>query len=115
MAKKIEGSARHIGVHAAGVVISPVPLVDIVPLQLDPKGEGKVITQYDMYSIADEYGGVGLLKFDFLGLTNLSVLADSVARVRERLGAAARSLDAQTAAGEPAPRGEAQPRIILDQ
>jgi DNA polymerase-3 subunit alpha len=39
-----------------------------------------------MYSITDEYGGVGLLKFDFLGLTNLSVLADAVARVKERLG-----------------------------
>jgi len=38
-----------------------------------------------MYSIADEYGGIGLLKFDFLGLTNLTVLADSVARVKARL------------------------------
>lgn len=85
LAQKLEGSARHVGVHAAGVVISPKPVIEYTPIQLDPKG-GKTITQYDMYSIADEYGGVGLLKFDFLGLTNLSVLADSVARVRERLG-----------------------------
>ncbi len=85
LAKKLEGSARHVGVHAAGVVIAPGPVTDHAPIQLDPKG-GKTITQYDMYSIADEYGGVGLLKFDFLGLTNLSVLADAVARVRERLG-----------------------------
>jgi DNA polymerase-3 subunit alpha len=85
-AQIIEGNARHVGVHAAGVVIAPEPVVQYSPIQLDPKG-GKIITQYDMYSIADEYGGVGLLKFDFLGLTNLSVLADSVARVKLRLGA----------------------------
>ena len=84
-AQAIEGNARHVGVHAAGVVIAPEPVVRYAPIQLDPKG-GKMITQYDMYSIADEYGGVGLLKFDFLGLTNLSVLADSVARVKRRLG-----------------------------
>ncbi|PIR82128.1 DNA polymerase III subunit alpha [Candidatus Kaiserbacteria bacterium CG10_big_fil_rev_8_21_14_0_10_59_10] len=85
LARKVEGNARHVGVHAAGVVISPEPVTHYVPIQLDPKG-GKTITQYDMYSIADEYGGVGLLKFDFLGLKNLSVLADSVKRVRSRLG-----------------------------
>jgi DNA polymerase III subunit alpha len=82
MAKKIEGCARHISVHAAGVVISPKPLIEFVPLQLDPKG-GKIITQYDMYSVED----AGLLKFDFLGLKNLTVLADSVRRVREKYGA----------------------------
>ena len=85
LARKIEGNARHVGVHAAGVVIAPHPVTKYAPIQLDPKG-GKTITQYDMYSIADEYGGVGLLKFDFLGLTNLSVLADSVQRVKARLG-----------------------------
>lgn len=85
LAQKIEGNARHVGVHAAGVVIAPKPVTDFAPIQLDPKG-GKTITQYDMYSIADEYGGVGLLKFDFLGLTNLSVLADSVQRVKARHG-----------------------------
>ncbi len=77
MAKKIEGCARHIGVHAAGVVVSPTALTDFTPLQFDPKGEGKVITQYDMYSIEE----AGLLKFDFLGLKNLSIIADTVARV----------------------------------
>lgn len=84
LAQKIEGNARHVGVHAAGVVIAPTSVTEYAPIQFDPKG-GKTITQYDMYSIADEYGGVGLLKFDFLGLTNLSVLADSVARVKKRL------------------------------
>jgi DNA polymerase-3 subunit alpha len=85
LAQRIEGNARHVGVHAAGVVIAPKPIIEYIPVQLDPKG-GKTITQYDMYSIADEYGGIGLLKFDFLGLTNLTVLADSVARVQKRLG-----------------------------
>ncbi len=76
MAKKIEGCARHISVHAAGVVISPTPLTDYVPLQFDPKGEGKIITQYDMYSVGED--GIGLLKFDFLGIKNLSILASAV-------------------------------------
>ena len=81
LAQKIEGNARHVGVHAAGVVIAPTSVTDFSPIQLDPKG-GKIITQYDMYAIED----AGLLKFDFLGLTNLSILADALARVKERLG-----------------------------
>jgi len=85
LARKVEGNARHVGVHAAGIVMAPKPVTEYAPIQLDPKG-GKTITQYDMYSIVDEYGGVGLLKFDFLGLTNLSVLADARDRVKERLG-----------------------------
>ncbi len=80
LAQKIEGNARHIGVHAAGVVLAPTPVTDFVPLQQDPKG-GKTITQYDMHAVED----AGLLKFDFLGLTNLSILADAVSRVKNRL------------------------------
>ena len=79
MAKKVEGCARHIGVHAAGVVIAPTPLIDYTPLQFDPKGEGKVITQYDMYSIEE----AGLLKFDFLGLKNLTIIADAITRIEK--------------------------------
>lgn len=74
IALKIEGNARHISVHAAGVVISPTPLTEFSPLQFDTKGENKIITQYDMYSIEE----AGLLKFDFLGIKNLSILADAV-------------------------------------
>jgi len=81
MAKKIEGCARHIGVHAAGVVISPEPLINHVPVQYDTKGDKKIITQYDMYSVGED--GIGLLKFDFLGLKNLSILADAVNRVKK--------------------------------
>lgn len=81
MAKKIEGNARHIGVHAAGVVISPDPLDEHVPIQPDPKGSGKLITQYNMHAVGED--GIGLLKFDFLGLTNLAVLADAIGRVKK--------------------------------
>lgn len=86
LARQIEGCVRHVGVHAAGVVVAPTPLIEWTPLQFDPKGEGKIITQYDMYSISDEYGGVGLLKFDFLGIKNLAILADAVDRVRDAQG-----------------------------
>ena len=75
LAKKIEGCVRHVSVHAAGIVISPKPLIEYAPMQNDPKG-GKLITQYDMYSVGED--GVGLTKFDFLGIRNLSILADSV-------------------------------------
>ncbi len=78
LAKKLEGCARHISVHAAGVVIAPKPLYEYVPTQLDPKG-GKVITQYDMYSVED----AGLLKFDFLGIRNLAILGDAVSMVKK--------------------------------
>lgn len=85
LGKKIEGCARHISVHAAGVVISPRPLTEYVPLQLDPKG-GKMITQYDMYSVGED--GVGLTKFDFLGIRNLSILAAAVKLVHKTRGVA---------------------------
>lgn len=83
LAKRLEGCVRHISVHAAGVVISPGPLIDFAPTQLDPRG-GKVITQYDMYSVGED--GVGLTKFDFLGIRNLTILANSMKLVKERYG-----------------------------
>jgi DNA polymerase-3 subunit alpha len=78
-AQQIEGSARHISVHAAGTVISPLPLWEFTPIQKDPKG-GKIITQYDMYTIED----AGLLKFDFLGIRNLTILGDAITIVEKR-------------------------------
>lgn len=81
LGRKLERCARHISVHAAGVVIAPTPLSEFVPLQLDPKG-GKIITQYDMHAVED----VGLLKFDFLGITSLSILGDSIRLVRALRG-----------------------------
>lgn len=79
MAQKVEGCARHISVHAAGTVISPSPLWDFTPIQKDPKG-GKIITQYDMYTIED----AGLLKFDFLGIRNLTILGDAIRLTKEQ-------------------------------
>jgi DNA polymerase-3 subunit alpha len=85
-AKELEGNARHVGVHAAGVVISDTGKVtDYMPVQYDPKstdGQGKLITQYDMHGVED----AGLLKFDFLGLKNLGILADAVKRVKKIQG-----------------------------
>ncbi len=78
LAKKIEGCARHISVHAAGVVISPTKMTDFTPLQFEPKGE-KIITQYDMHAIED----AGLLKFDFLGIKNLTILANAIKIVKK--------------------------------
>ncbi|HEY0964300.1 MAG TPA: DNA polymerase III subunit alpha, partial [Candidatus Paceibacterota bacterium] len=80
LAKQIEGRVRHLGVHAAGVVIAPAPLNQFVPIQPDPK-TGKFITQYEMKSVGED--GVGLLKFDFLGIKNLAILADAVKRVEK--------------------------------
>ncbi len=80
LAKQIEGRVRHLGVHAAGVVISPFSLNEIVPIQPDSK-TGKYITQYEMHSVGED--GVGLLKFDFLGIKNLAILADAVKRVKK--------------------------------
>lgn len=80
IAKKLEGVARHVSVHAAGVVIADKPIMEYTPLQKEPNGE-KIITQYDMYSIGEE--GVGLLKIDFLGLRNLTIIQESLRFIKE--------------------------------
>jgi DNA polymerase-3 subunit alpha len=85
LGQKIEGCVRHVGVHAAGVVIAPRPLIEYSPMQFDPKG-GKIITQYDMYSVGED--GVGLTKFDFLGIRNLTILASAVALIQKTRGIA---------------------------
>ncbi len=81
LAMKLEGCVRHCSVHAAGVVISPEPLNEVVPLQFEPRGE-KIITQYDMHAVED----IGLLKFDFLGIKNLSILGDAIKIAKEMTG-----------------------------
>ena len=83
-AKKLEGTVRHVSVHAAGVVISPKPLVEYVPIQFDPKKTDSLITQYDMYTVGED--GVGLTKLDFLGIRNLAILENAVRLVKERHG-----------------------------
>ncbi len=70
-AKRVEGVSRHASTHAAGVVISQEPLTRYVPLQrAKSDGEATVMTQFDMDDIAQ----IGLLKMDFLGLANLTIL-----------------------------------------
>lgn len=84
LAEKIEGCVRHVSVHAAGVVIAPRPLVAFTPLQREA-GEGMaLITQYDMHAVES----AGLLKMDFLGIRNLSILGNAVKIVGERHGIA---------------------------
>ncbi len=80
VALRLEGLARHASTHAAGVVISPRPLTEIVPLYKTNKEE--VTTQYDMKDLER----IGLLKMDFLGLTTLTVLCDAVALIRQNRG-----------------------------
>jgi DNA polymerase-3 subunit alpha len=88
LAQQIEGNARHVSVHAAGIVISPTEITDFTPIQLDPEGK-KVITQYDMDALDPNVSpneAVGLLKFDLLGLRNLSILGASIKIVKEERG-----------------------------
>ena len=77
-ALKLEGINRNVGIHAAGVVIGDRPLDEHVPLTLG--NEGEVVTQYDMGAITE----VGLLKMDFLGLKNLTVIHEAVGHIRKR-------------------------------
>lgn len=80
MAKKLEGVARHSSIHAAGVVIANKPLTEYTPLQRETNGE-KVVTQYDMYTVGED--GVGLLKMDFLGLRNLTIIEECLKFIKE--------------------------------
>ncbi|HLB29784.1 MAG TPA: DNA polymerase III subunit alpha, partial [Dehalococcoidia bacterium] len=83
-ARRLEGVARHASTHAAGVVISREPLVEHLPLQRPVRGDSLSIpmTQYDMQAVAD----IGLLKMDFLGLINLSILTKAVELIRQGQG-----------------------------
>ena len=77
LGKKLEGVARHASTHACGVVISAEPLSNLVPLQHPTQNDQTIVTQYEMHSIED----LGLLKFDFLGLKNLSIIEDTLKRI----------------------------------
>jgi DNA polymerase III subunit alpha len=77
-ARKLEGLVRNSGVHAAGVVISPKPLTDLVPLHKTKNDE--IVTAFDMNAV----GKMGLLKMDFLGLTTLTILDDTIKLIAQR-------------------------------
>ncbi len=83
-ARQLEGVARHASTHAAGVVISRDPLIEHVPLQRPSRGDESSIptTQFAMEQVAK----IGLLKLDFLGLANLTILGHAVDLIRETMG-----------------------------
>jgi DNA polymerase-3 subunit alpha len=80
VAQKLEGQVRHPSIHAAGIVITPKPLVEFMPLYQSVRGE--VTTQFPMQDIE----AIGLLKMDLLGLRNLTVIKDTVDLVKAETG-----------------------------
>ena len=80
IARKLEGLVRNAGVHAAGVVISPQPLTDLVPLHKTKNDE--IVTAFDMKAVEK----IGLLKMDFLGLTTLTILEDALRLIEQTRG-----------------------------
>ncbi len=87
-AEKVEGLPRHISTHAAGVIIGPEPLIELIPLQ---KQDETRITQLPM----EDLEALGLLKMDFLGLRNLTVIEDTLDRIKDNHD---RSLDIDSVA-----------------
>lgn len=81
LAVKVESTVRHASVHAAGIVIGPEPLTEFTPLQKEANGD-KVVAQYDMGACE----AVGLVKMDFLGIRNLSILGRAVEYVQKNKG-----------------------------
>ncbi|MCT8976409.1 DNA polymerase III subunit alpha [Clostridium sp. CX1] len=79
VARALEGLPRHTSTHAAGVVIASKPLVNFVPLQ---RNEGNIVTQFTMGTLEE----LGLLKMDFLGLRNLTVIRDAVNMIKDNKG-----------------------------
>ena len=80
-ARDLEGLKRQWGVHAAGVILSREPLLDVIPIQRREQ-DGAIITQFDMGACE----ALGLLKMDFLGLRNLTVLDDCLAGIKDNRG-----------------------------
>ena len=82
LAKKLEGTVRHASVHACGIVISPEPLINFMPVQRAPQGVDTIITQFEMHSVED----LGILKLDFLGLKNLTIIENALRLIKENRG-----------------------------
>src|SRR5690242_4954321 len=87
VAQRLEGVARNASVHAAGVVIAPQPLRELVPLYKTNKDE--IVTQYDMVGLEK----LGLLKMDFLGLTTLTIIEDALELIKRHQGVTLRIED----------------------
>lgn len=91
LARGIEGLTRGFGTHAAGMLIAATPLDDVVPVQPPPgasrnKADATLVTQYDNNNETSVIESLGLFKFDFLGLVNLSVIRDACALINKRHG-----------------------------
>lgn len=83
-ARVLEGMAKNLGIHAAGVVASPVTLTDVIPLEIRKQSNGPdiVVSAFDMYGVA----GAGLVKMDVLGLRTLTVIKEALELVEKRHG-----------------------------
>jgi len=81
-AQRLEGVARHASTHACGVVITPRPLTDYVPLQYASSSDKNIVSQYSLHPIED----LGLLKIDFLGLKNLTIIESAIKIIRNTRG-----------------------------
>jgi DNA polymerase-3 subunit alpha len=79
LARRLEGCARHVSVHAAGVVITPEPLQELIPIAVSGKDE--VTTQYEMTDLEK----VGVLKMDFLALNTLTIISDCLKSIKHSL------------------------------
>ncbi len=95
-ARGIEGLKRQWGVHAAGVIMSSEPLLDIIPV-MKREQDGAIITQFDYHGAE----ALGLVKMDFLGLRNLTILDDALANVRANRGV---ELDLEEIGSDPTDR-----------
>ena len=80
IARRLEGVARHTSTHACAVVITNKPLIEYTPLQYASSGDETIITQFEMHAIED----LGLLKMDFLGLKNLTIISNALKLIQER-------------------------------
>jgi DNA polymerase III subunit alpha len=75
--RKLENVARHVSIHACGYLVTPKPIVDYIPIQIETKGGDRVVTQIEGGPL--EY--LGLMKFDFLGLANLTIIKNTLTQI----------------------------------
>ncbi|MAF13391.1 MAG: DNA polymerase III subunit alpha [Parcubacteria group bacterium] len=82
IAKKLEGSIRHASTHACGIVVTPKPMDNYVPMQQSTQHENEIVTQYGMHAVED----LGLLKIDMLGLKNLTIIENTLDILKKARG-----------------------------
>lgn len=79
---KLDKVARHVSTHACGYLVTPTPITDYVPVQLESKGGDKIVTQFE----GGQIEGLGLMKFDFLGLSNLTIIGNTIKQIKYARG-----------------------------